>query len=182
MQKENKKLVIFKSDIEDKSFKNKCFVKFLGDDNNYAIFYKPLIAPKNFKEYIKENKILEAYIIEDDFLVEQYKDYIHTFESDKGVYNVSKGIKVKKRLVLLVDKGMEICLDLPKYLYEVKDNKIYLYDFKEGKNKDYCYVIDSDDVNDILKNIMIETEEIVPGILNLGTYDIKNSTLSLNKK
>lgn len=182
MQKNDKKLIIFKSDYEDKSFKNKCFVKFLDTDNSYAIFYKPLIAPKHFKEYLKENKIKEAYIIEDDSLAEKYKDYVYTFESDKGVYKVTHGIEIKKRLVLLVDKGMEICLNLPKFLYEVKDNKIYLTDFKEGKNKDYCYVIDSSDVNDVLKDIMIETEEIVPGILNLGTYDIKSSTFSLNKK
>ena len=182
MQKYNKKLVIFKSDCDGENLKNKCFVKFLDNDKNYAIFYKPLIAPKNFKEYIKENKIIEAYIIEDDSLVEKYKDYIYTFESDKGVYKVTHGIVIQKKLVLLVDKGMEICLELPKYLYEIIDNKIYLSAFKEGKNKNYCYVIDSDDVNDILKDIMIETEEIVPCILNLGTYDIKSHTITLNKK
>lgn len=182
MQKNNKKLIIFKSDCENQNLKSKCFVKFLDENNDFAIFYNPLIAPKYFKEYLKENKIKEAYIIEDDLLIEKYKDYVYTFESDKGVYKVTHGIEIKKRLVLLVDRGMEICLDLPKYLYEVRDNKIYLTDFKEGKNKDYCYVIDSSGVNDILKNIMIETEEVVPGILNLGTYDIKSSTFSLNKK
>ena len=182
MQKTDKKLVIFKSDCNGEDFKNKCFIKFLDSDNNYAIFYKPLIAPKNFKEYLRENKIIEAFIIDDDMLIEKYKNYIYTFESDRGVYKVSNEINVKKRLILLIDRGMEICLDLPKYLYEIINNKIYLLDFKEGKNKDYCYVIDSNEVNDILKNIMIETEEIVPGILNLSTYGIKSHTLTLNKK
>ena len=182
MQENDKKLVVFKSDCEEANLKNKCFVKFLDSNNNYAIFYKPLIAPKNFKEYLKENKIIEAFIINDDSLIEKYKDYIYTFESDKGVYKVSLGINIKKRLVLLVDRGMEICLDLPKYFYEIINNKIYLFDLKKGKNKDYCYVIDSDEVNDILKNIMIETEEIVPGILNLGTYDIKSPVPALSKR
>ena len=58
MNNDQKKLIIFKRDLENNEVLGEvCYVKFLGSDETYAIFYKPLIAPKYLKEYIKQNKI-----------------------------------------------------------------------------------------------------------------------------
>lgn len=176
-----KKLIIFKNDCNDERLKEKCYVKFLDKEKEYAIFYKPLIAPKYFKEYLKENRIEEAYLICDDSLIEEYKDIIYTFKNEKGVYKVSNSLEEEKKLVLMVDKGMEICLNLPKYLYSIKDNKIFLMPYKEGKNKEYCYVACENDVNDILKSIMLEVRQVVPGVLNMDSYELNSNSKKIIK-
>ncbi len=168
----NKKIIIFKEDYNGNIPLEKCFIKFLDDENKSAIFYKPLIAPKYLANYIKENNIKEAYIINDDNIVSEYIDKIYTLESYKGIYILNKGVNINKKLILLVDKGMEICLDLPKYSYCFKDNKFYIEEYKENKNKEYCYVANFDDVDEVIKKIMVEVYEIIPGILSLDEYTI----------
>ena len=176
MNLDNKKLLIFEKECsKDEAPGNLCYVKFLDKEKNYAVFYKPLIAPKYFKEYIKENSIELAYEVLDDKLLDNYQDKIYTLRNDGGVFKVEKGIKLDKKLVLLANKGMEIALNLPKYSYEIKDNLIIIKPYKKKKDT-YCYVADENYVNEELRRFMIPVLEAVPGILNMGSYsfdDIK---------
>lgn len=183
-----KKLIIFKKDInENKQPGNLCYVKFLDEQKNYAIFYNPLIAPKYFKQYIKENKIEEAYEVCDDGILESYKDKIYTFKSENGIYHAKKGFNETKKLVLLVDPGMDIELPLQKFSYEIYGNKIIINEYKKTKNKGYCYVADENEVSSHIKNAMIEVSQVVPNILYLGKYELsglskEENTSSLIKK
>ncbi len=179
MNGKNKKLIIFKSDCNENEVPGDlCYVKFLDEEKNYAVFYKPLIAPKYFKEYLKENKIEQAYEITDDTLLENYQDRVYTFRDDGGVFKVNKGIELDEKLVLLANKGMEIALNFPKYSYELKGKSIIIKPYKK-KRDSYCYVANENDVNEELRRIMIPVLEAVPGILNMGTYSFSEKT---NKK
>lgn len=182
MTQNNKKLIILKKDLEEgEKPGNLCYVKYLDADKNYAVFYKPLIAPKYFKHYLEENKIQEAFELTSDEDVLKYKDSIYTFTSENGVYLVKKGVTARKKLVLLVDKGMEIELSLPKYLYEMENKRIIIKPYNKNKNKDYCYVADEEEVNDYIKSAMIETSEVVPGILLLGEYELSGKTKKIGE-
>lgn len=173
MIENDKKIIVFKKDINDNEITgNLCYVKFLDEEEKYAVFYKPLIAPKYFKHYLAENKIKEAYVLISDHNIEKYKDVIYTFKEEHGVYLCSKGVTEHKKLVLLVDKGMDIELSLPKYFYELNNNRIFIKPYKKIKNKEYCYVCEEKDLNEYLKKIMIEASEVVPGVLYLGEYNI----------
>lgn len=179
MNGKNKKLIIFKRDCNENEIPGDlCYVKFLDEEKNYAVFYKPLIAPKYFKEYLKENKIEQAYEITDDTLLENYQDRVYTFRDDGGVSKVNKGIELDEKLVLLANKGMEIALNFPKYSYELKGKSIIIKPYKK-KRDSYCYVANENDVNEELRRIMIPVLEAVPGILNMGTYSFSEKT---NKK
>ena len=183
MNNEQKKLIIFKRDIEgDDVLGETCYVKFLDKEQNYAIFYKPLIAPKNFKEYLKQNKIEIAYQVINNEVLNNYQDLVYTLKTEGGVYKVEKGIKKEKKLVLLVDYGMEISLSLPKYSYVIKNNIIILKPYKKAKVSGYCYVIGENEVNDNLKKIMIPVVETVPGILNIDTTLNKDYQKTLKHK
>lgn len=175
MSSNQKKLLVFKRDIEDDDLKDPCYVKFLDIDRNYAIFYKPLIAPKYFKDYLNQNKIELAYEISNDIQLNKYEDKIYTFKSENGVYKVSKGFEIEKKLVLLVDFGMEIKLDLPKYSYEIIEKTIVLKPYKESNKKGYCYVANDTEVNEELRRIMMLTEEVIPNVLNMESYQFKSS-------
>ena len=74
--------------------------------------------------------------------------------------------------MLLVDYGMQINLNLPKYSYEIKDDFIYLSKYKNNKNG-FCYVA-NDDVNDNLKRIMIKTESFIPGVLYINPLSLES--------
>lgn len=173
----DKKLIVFEKDIdEDEIPGEKRFVKFLDDNKKYAIFYMPLIAPKNFMSYLKENNIEIAYEIKDEQRLSEYEDIVHTFVNESGVYEVYKGIELRKKMVLLVDKGMDICLNLPAFSYTIDDNYIYITPIKNNDaTKSYCYVYDEDKINPELRKIMIETVEAVPGILRMNDFYKKDS-------
>lgn len=175
MKEENEKIIIFKNDVPDEKLGELCYVKFLNDNKTHAFFYKPLIAPKYFKEYISQNKIYEAYHITCDEVLKKYIDYAYTFTPSYGLYSVNKGVDISSKLILLVDKGMEIVLDLPIYSYVLKDDKFYVKELKQKPiNKKYCYVCDSSLVNEELKKFMIPVYEAVPNILSINEYDFKH--------
>ena len=168
----DKKVMVFKNDVSSNDKMEKRYVKFLDDEKKYAIFYMPLVAPSNFKSYIKENEIYEAYLIKDHDTLKKYHDNLYTFVSNNGVYEVSKGLVKEENYILLVDYGMQINLNLPKYSYEIKDDFIYLSKYKNNKNG-FCYVA-NDDVNDNLKRIMIKTESFIPGVLYINPLSLES--------
>ena len=168
----DKKVMVFKNDVSSNDKMEKRYVKFLDDEKKYAIFYMPLVAPSNFKSYIKENEIYEAYLIKDQDALKKYQDNIYTFVSDNGAYEVNHGLIKEENYVLLVDYGMQINLNLPKYSYEIKDDFIYLSKYKNNKNG-FCYVA-NDDVNDNLKRIMIKTESFIPGVLYINPLSLES--------
>ncbi len=168
----DKKVMVFKNDVSSNDKMEKRYVKFLDDEKKYAIFYMPLVAPSNLKSYIKENEIYEAYLIKDHDALKKYQDNIYTFVSDNGAYEVNHGLIKEENYVLLVDYGMQINLNLPKYSYEIKDDFIYLSKYKNNKNG-FCYVA-NDDVNDNLKRIMIKTESFIPGVLYINPLSLES--------
>ena len=168
----DKKVMVFKNDVSSNDKMEKRYVKFLDDEKKYAIFYMPLVAPSNFKSYIKENEIYEAYLIKDHDALKKYQDNIYTFVSDNGAYEVNHGLIKEENYALLVDYGMQINLNLPKYSYEIKDDFIYLSKYKNNKNG-FCYVA-NDDVNDNLKRIMIKTESFIPGVLYINPLSLES--------
>ena len=168
----DKKVMVFKNDVSSNDKMEKRYVKFLDDEKKYAIFYMPLVAPSNLKSYIKENEIYEAYLIKYHDALKKYQDNIYTFVSDNGAYEVNHGLIKEENYVLLVDYGMQINLNLPKYSYEIKDDFIYLSKYKNNKNG-FCYVA-NDDVNDNLKRIMIKTESFIPGVLCINPLSLES--------
>ena len=168
----DKKVMVFKNDVSSNDKMEKRYVKFLDDEKKYAIFYMPLVAPSNLKSYIKENEIYEAYLIKDHDALKKYQDNIYTFVSDNGAYEVNHGLIKEENYALLVDYGMQINLNLPKYSYEIKDDFIYLSKYKNNKNG-FCYVA-NDDVNDNLKRIMIKTESFIPGVLYINPLSLES--------
>src|SRR5574344_324621 len=138
----NKKmLIMFKKDC-DIDCGNRRFIKFLNKEKTCAIFYNTLIAPKYFKEYLEENKIIEVCEIVDDKVLSDNEDKIYTFRENMGVYNVNKGIELERKLVLFIEEGMELNLSLPRYGYKIIDNKIHLTRYKD--NKKFCYVVNEE--------------------------------------
>lgn len=169
MNENDSKLIVFDKDINEK-IGDITYVKFIN--SNSVVFYNPLIAPKYFDNYIKENNIEKAYVINDDNMLEKYSNYVYTFTPSKGIYSVNKGIEIMEKYVLLVDNGMEINLSLPMYSYVFKDNKFYVkkIDKKPGK-KGYCYVGDKTSINEDLKKIMIPVYEAVKDVLSVNEYN-----------
>lgn len=180
MNSDNKKLIIFKKDIpEDEVIRDKLYVKFLDKDSKYAIFYLPLIAPKNLKSYIYENEIEEAYEVSDENTLKKYEDVVYTFKKENGVFNVTKGIELVKKKILLVDNGMDICLNLPKYYYDINGPLITITPMKNSTcYKSYCYVEETDKINPELSRLMIDVTEAVPGILRIDSC-YKNSNCKI---
>ncbi len=172
MNSDDKKLIVFESDISflDKDLNKKRYIKFLEEDK-LAMFYSPLIGPRDLKNHLVENNILVGYEITNEQGLRNYQDKIYTFRKDNGVYLVTKGIELDKKRILLVDKGMDLEIDLPKYLYEVKDASFYLSPINEEVLfRSYCYVANEDEVTPELKKIMLPVIEAVPGILSINTY------------
>ena len=177
------KVILFKDDIGEKKISGAelCFVKFLDEEKRFAIFYKPAIAPKYLDNFIEQNNIEMAYELKDDNLLKEYHDSLYSFIPFEGVYEVTKGVEIKDKLVLLVGFGMEIDLNLPKYFYELKNGKIYLNSKKQGLCKGFCYVANKDEVNEQMQKFMIPVSEAIPNVLSLNGYDIKNKQLVKNK-
>lgn len=166
MIRNDKKLVVFKDDI-NATLSDKVYVKLLDDES--AIFYNPIIAPKYFKNYLNENNIKEAYIISDKGLLNKYKDYIYTFKENMGVYKISKGIKEENKKILFIDKGMDIDLGLPTYLYEFVNGYIELTRIDSVSTyKEYCYVDDEDNIDKSISKFMMDAKEEIPGKLILN--------------
>ncbi len=172
MNEYKSKLIVFASSIQEENIGNIKYVKFLND--NSAIFYNPLVAPRHFNDYIKENNIVKAYEITDDNVLEKYANDVYTFTPNSGIYEVNKGITVSNKYILLVDSGMEIETNLPKYSYVFKDNKFYVKKLNKKTNKEYCYITDGEYVNSELKKIMIPVYEAVDGILSIDDYSFKH--------
>ena len=77
----------------------KRYVKFLDDEKKVCHFFTcHLFAPSNFKSYIKENEIYEAYLIKDHDALKKYQDNIYTFVSDNGAYEVNHGLIKRGKL------------------------------------------------------------------------------------
>lgn len=161
-----KKMIVFNDEC-DCILGEVCYIKFIGENNEYAMFYKPLIAPKYFKNYLKENSIHIAYEIKDFDSLMLVEDYVYTFTNKDGLWEIKKGIYSEDKYLLFVDSGMEIELALPKYYYEFSDNKIVTRTYKKGIDRSYCYIADNS-VNEHLKSIMIPVTETLP-----GTYEFK---------
>ena len=157
-----RKLIILKDDIND-NLGDKKYIKFLDKDKKHAVFYEPIIAPCDFKEYLKKNNIKEAFEVLDINTLNKYKDKIYTFETVNGIYNVRKGYDDLFKYVIFIDKGISLDLGFRRYSFNIKDGYIYLKNFKYNYNKEYCYV--SDYCLDSLKDHMIKTMEVVPGVL-----------------
>lgn len=176
MNASEKKLIIFDGDNILERIGEKRFVKFLDEEQKHAIFYMPLIAPKYFDNYLKENKIVTAYEVTDEKVLEKHSDKIYTFTNNQGVYDVNKGIELENKLILLVDKGMDINVNLPIYSYVVVGNSFVVKPLKERpRNKEYCYVASEECVNPELRKIMINTYEAIPGVLRMEDYPFKCS-------
>lgn len=174
MNYDTKKLIVFDQDkVGDEPPGRKRFIKFLDEKKGYAIFYEPVIAPQNFESYLKNNNILIGYEILDNEHFLKYQDNIYTFLNEDGVYVVSKGYHEETKYLLLVDKGMEICLDLPTYSYSfLKDGLICVEKIKNASSlRNYCYLAPACKVNDALKSFMTKVTEIVPGIIDIKAQE-----------
>ncbi|MEG2351300.1 MAG: hypothetical protein RSA10_02455 [Bacilli bacterium] len=177
MIEESKKLIILKEmSINKKINGPKTFIKFLDDDKKFALFYLPLIAPKNMKSYMKENGIVEGIEVIDLETLNNNQDIIYTFSKSNGVYEVMKGIEQNKKYVLLFDDGMNLSLDLPKYSYTIINNTLYIEPYKNSF-KNICYVANDSEVSPILKQFMIETIEEIPNILTIAKKSQTNPTI-----
>ncbi len=177
MSKMIRKLILLKDDIEE-NLNDKKYIKFLDDENKHAMFYNPIIAPPDFKEYLKEHNIKEAYEVKDIDTLNKYRDKVYTFETVNGIYNVKCGVDELFKYVIFVDQGIVLDLGFQRYCFNVKDGFIYLKKFKYNYNKEYCYV--SDYCLDSLKDYMVKTLEVVPGILKF-VDDEKMNTKILKK-
>lgn len=167
----DKKFIIFLNDLEKSDIPGiKRYIKFLDEEKTIAILYNPLIAPKHLKSYLKENNIIEAYEIFSLNILEKYKDKIYTFSNDKGVYNVNKGILFDEKLVMFIDSGMEISLNLPKFSYILHKDYLEIKPFKKNSKGNFCYVANKDDVSYKLKSLMIEAKEASDNILYVDDY------------
>ena len=179
----NNKIILLKKDCDINDIPgDTCYIKYLDKYNNYAVFYKPLIGPKYLNKYIKENNMVEGYILSDDKYIDKYKDNLYTFTAGNGVYKCKKGIKEELKYVLLVDKGMEIDLPLSKYNYEIKNNSIYLKKYKESISNNYLYLATEEHINNELINIMLPVYEVVPNVLNFNSYELNNKVKRFDYK
>ncbi len=167
MNFEDKKFIIFVNDEnKNEALGEKHYVKFLNDDRSQAFFYRPLIAPRNIREIIRNNEILEAYEITDEKVLEQYANEVYTFIKRGGIYDVYKGVLESVKYVYLVGEWMDPQLDLPRFLYEIQGSKIILTSGRLGANKEnFCYVVDEENLNPALEPYMIKVTEQIPGHL-----------------
>ena len=172
MSNEEKKLIIFDKDLmveEDELIGEKRFIKFT--DENRAVIYFPLIAPRYLNSYIVENGYEVCYEIVDKDVIDRFKDKIYTLTKQDSDYCVTKGVKLNPKRILLVDSKMNINLDLPKYKYEIVDGGFIISEIKSDDVLDsYCYVAEECNLNDELKRIMLPVFEILPGLLSVNTY------------
>ena len=170
----NKKFIIFKEDLKKgEILGQKRYIKFLDSDHKIAIFYNPIIAPKNLKTYLKENNIVEAYEIFSLDILKRNEDLVYTFNKENGVYSVRKGILFDEKLVMFVDFGMEINLDLPKYSYSLHKDYLEIKPYKNSSKEGFCYVADKDKVSNILQSIMLVAKEASDNILYIDDYENK---------
>ena len=86
-----------------------------------------------------------------------------------GVYKISKGIKEENKKILFIDKGMDIDLGLPTYLYEFVNGYIELTRIDSVSTyKEYCYVDDEDNIDKSISKFMLDAKEEIPGKLILN--------------
>ncbi len=180
---ENKKIIIFKRDCDDRRLGEMVYVRFISEDEKEAEFYNPLIAPRNFKYYLRQGKVLEAYNVTDYNVLKETEEMAYTFRGENGIYKVTKGIELDKKRMLLVDKGMNLNLNLPAYSYEIINDVFYVSPLKGGSSDNsYCYVIKDEDANDDLKRIMLPVVESIPGVLSVNTYPYEPTYAYKKKK
>lgn len=181
MKNNNKKIIILDNEVDgNKKFQNICYVNFLDDNKSIATFFEPLIAPKYLKEYIFQNKIEKAYEITNYQDVLDNKDFLYTFKYNKGVYEVEKGLVLDKKLLMFSHCVMNATLHLPKYSYSIQAGVIITEPYK--KCKDYCYIVNEDDVNDKLKGLMIPVYEMIDGVFFITDNPFKENVKKMIKK
>ena len=169
MNFQDKKFIVFiNNENKDNVLGMKHYVKFLDDKRSQAFFFSPLIAPRNMKEIIKANNILEAYEINNENILEQYMDEVYTFVKKDGIYEVHKGVLEETKYIYLVDNWMDPQFNLPRFSYEIKEDKIILTSDRLSANKGtFCYVVLEKDLNPTLEPYMIRVTEKIPGHLKI---------------
>lgn len=172
MNNEKRKLIVFEKDcIESIPSGEKQYVKFIDENKQYVIIYMPVIAPRYLKCYIEENGYEIAYEIENENDLNKYEEKIYTLTKEDDKYKVTKGIELIKKRILLVDTGMNLDLNLPKYNYEITDNGFKISKIIDDNNcRSYCYVANEDDISPELKKIMLPVVEIMPDYLSINSY------------
>ena len=176
----NKKIIVLNEECDNFVKGTNRYIKFLDDNRNYAIFCTPNIC---FRNCMEENNILYATEINDEKTLLENIDNVYTLIDDNGVFKVEKGVKVINKLILLVDDNIPFHLTLPKYSYQLNDDSIKLRPFDVTYSKNCCYVAKEDEVNDVIKDIMIPVYELIPGTLSFENK-IKNNIKKMvkNKK
>lgn len=176
-----RKLIVFESDCTDDIPKGeKQYIK-CTNDRKYGILYLPVIAPRYLKEYLYENGYEVGYEIESYDDLNKFEDKIYTFTIEGDSYKITKGIELIKKRILLVDKGMNINLNLPKYNYEITNNGFKILDVYNNNDKSYCYVASDEELTSDSKKIMLPVMEVMPGFLCINSYHFI-STSSYKKK
>lgn len=173
----DKKLIVLKDEIEE-PLNNKIYFKL--DANNEISVYQPLVAPKNFREYIEKNNIKEAYVIDNtnDFL--KYKDLIYTIVKNTNNYKIEKGFKEEEKYFLKINYDIKLSNNVFKYIYNNGEYK--LYDRSNKKINDYCYILNEYSISFYDKDKLTKVYEVVPGILTTKPLAIDSKTLIKKKK
>lgn len=166
-----KKLIILKKDT-DKEFPNKCYVRFLDKDKTLAMFFEPLIGPKYLSEYIRANNIEEAYEITNHNDILDNSMNIYTFRFNKGIYDVSKGVELDRKLAIFMDDNLDFLLDLPKYSFTLDKNVVITKPYKKGL--ECCYIDVEDNINEKLAKYMTPLYEA-----STNTYFLTNEIIKI---
>lgn len=153
----DKKLIVFKEDSNYGNLGDKCYIKMIADDK--ALFYEPLVAPREFKNYISENNLKEAYIIKNGNILEQYKKYVYTFSNNGSYYDVKKGYDLDIKYAYFINDRTYGDLGYKKYSYLINDNDLTLKDYKKSSLKKYCYLFDE---IKMYSGCFIQVEELAP--------------------
>lgn len=173
----DKKLIVLKDDITE-DLGNKIYFKWENDDE--ISLYQPLVAPKNFKEYIEKNDIKEAYVIENtsDFL--KYKDLVYTLTKSMNNYKIEKGFKEQEKYIFKINCDIKLSNNVFKYIHNNGEYK--LYDRSNKKINDYCYILNEYSINFYETDRLIKVYEVVPGILTTKRLSIDEKKLIKKKK
>lgn len=169
MNNVKRKLIVFEKDCTDIVPKGeKQYIKFTND-RSYGALYQSPIAPRYLKEYLYENGYKVGYEIESEEDLNKFEDKIYTFVKEDDLYKITKGIELIKKRILLVDKGMNLELNLPKYNYEITNNGFIVSTY-DNISRSYCYVASEEELTSDLKKIMLPVVEVIPGNLTINSY------------
>ena len=164
-----RKLIVFEKDCNDIFPKGeKEYIK-CTNDKKYGLLYQSPIAPRYLKEYLYENGYEVGYEIRNIDDLNIFEDKIYTFVKENDIYKITKGIELIKKRILLVDKGMDLKLNLPKYNYEITNNG-FIISTCDNISRSYCYVVSEEEIDNELKKIMLPVVEVIPGNLTINSY------------